>query len=54
MEHEAVSNIVERISSQIYELDHAVVEKDLDKIGELCKSLDRLVKERANKLLILK
>ncbi len=54
MEHELVSDVVQKIRLQVNELDVAVAEKNSDKITEICRSLELLCNERTNKLLLFK
>lgn len=53
-EHPAVAGIVNEIGGKIEELGRAVDSGDSEKIAELCAAIDRLVKARADKLMIVK
>ena len=50
MEHSAVAGIVAQITGKVGELGTAVDAGESEKIVELCIAIERLVKERANKL----
>lgn len=54
VEHPAVAGIADRISGKVGELGAAVDAGESEKIAELCTAIERLVKERANKLMIVK
>ena len=54
VEHAAVSSIVESINVKISALGEAVDSKDSGKIQEICIIIERLVKERSTKLMIVK
>ena len=54
VEHDAVRQIVQDISEKISELKKAVESCETEKITDLCAVIDRLVKERADKLMIIK
>ena len=54
VEHVAVSSIVENINIKVSALGEAVDNKDSEKIKEICIVIERLVKERSSKLMIVK
>ena len=54
VDHPAVDAVVEKITVKIAELGAAVDAGESEKIAEICTTLDLLVRERANKLLIVK
>ena len=54
MEHEAVAQLAAKIGDRISSLGSAVDAGESEKIDELCTEIERLVKERAGKLLLLK
>ena len=54
MEHPAVEGIVNTLRDRIAELDKAVTAKDAARGEELCTEIERLVKKRADALLMLK
>ena len=54
MEHPAVAPVAEAIGGKIAELGQAVDAGDAARIDSLCVEIERLVKERAAKLMVLK
>jgi len=54
VEHPAAVGIAEQINGKVGELGAAVDAGESEKIAELCTAIERLVKERANKLMIVK
>lgn len=54
MEHPAVESIVETLRDRIADLDKAVTAGDAVRVEELCTTIERLVKKRADALLMLK
>ena len=54
MEHPAVEGIVNTLRDRIAELDKAVTANDAARGEELCTEIERLVKKRADALLMLK
>lgn len=53
VEHPAVAGIVENIHGKIAELGAAVDAGESEKIADICTAVDRLIKERASKLMII-
>ena len=54
MEHPAVESIVNALRDRVAELDQAVTANDAARRTELCTEIERLVKKRADALMMLK
>ncbi|MBE6359566.1 MAG: hypothetical protein E7057_10030 [Lentisphaerae bacterium] len=54
MEHPAVAAIAEKIKAAVAELGAAADAGEAEKVTELCRKIESLAKERADKLMMLK